>query len=303
MKKSTKSTVWVGCVSIGIGLLFSIAAVTLGAVTAVPELMRTGDIKGISFFNTPWGRMEDLADEGWESFKGQLFQESGKKTAVAKADDIGKLDIDCGAAELLIKESEDDSVYLATNSYVKVKYRVEDDDLYIKCKGKTGTDIHGKVELYLPKEVTAERIKIDLGAGTVKNETALHAEELFLEIGAGDASLSDVTVQTTEAHVGAGKLRFDKFVTEELKTDVAMGEFSFDGRIDQEAAVDVAMGNAEIQLSDSSDEYSCEVSVGAGEVTVGGQKMAGAYDGEFGDGDKELNLDCSMGRIKVTFAK
>ena len=303
MKKSTKNTIMVGCISIGIGLILSVTAVTLGAVTVVPELMRTGDIKGISFFGIPWAGFGEYTDKGWEEFKGQLLKTTDPKTAVAKGADTEKIDLDCGAAELMIKESEDDSVYLSANSYVKVKYLTEEDTLYIKCKGQTGADKHGKVELYLPKDMTAEQIRIDLGAGLIKNETALQAEELFLNVGAGETVFSDVTVQSAEIHVGAGRLQFERSATKELQADVGMGEFAFDGQIGKSADVDVSMGSAKLQLADSSDAYTSEVSVGAGEVTVGGQKMAGAYDGEVGDGEKELDLDCAMGSIEVTFAK
>ena len=76
-----------------------------------------------------------------------------------------------------------------------------------------------------------------------------------------------------------------------------MGEFVFSGKLTGKNEIDSGVGAINIDLRDSLDNYTIEVSKGLGSVTLDGNKLE--MDRVYGTGDNYLSVDGGIGEIKI----
>lgn len=299
MKKSTKTILLIGTISLLAGLTISVIACVFGASDLVREMIGENNIKGIQSINIP-GVINEVDMPDWDDFDGTLVTKKDGDVAILLDETVSELVVDCGAAELQIKESDDNQVHIYNDSNVKMKYQADAEEIAIKCKGKS--HVTGTIYLYLPKDIRFEEVEINLGAGEMETNHSLSSESIEVNIGAGKATMNGLMASKAEMSVGAGELVLKDTSFERADMAVAMGEICFEGEIKEKGDIDVSMGSATVKLDGSQEDYSCEVAVGAGNVTVGDRNVTvGGGDQEFGNGERELVLECAMGNINVDF--
>lgn len=308
MKKSTKNILLVGVVSFAIGMVLCGAASVLGAGRTFAALVEDGDIIG---FRAPyaWIRNNNFFWDGniswsdWDDFTGTLISagQKGEDIIIAAGKEIENLEIDCGAAKIAIYESADEEIHLINNSNTKLKYRQIGESLLIRCKGRSNNT--GTIELYLPKDMSFGDVELELGAGMIENNAAFKMKNLSVDVGAGIVTLMDISAGKAEFSIGAGQMtvKGDTHIGD-MSADLAAGQFMYEGSIYEEGDISVAMGEAVLWLDEKEEDYTVDVSIGAGSVTLGDRDLSAAvYDASFGAGERELDLDCAMGSITVTF--
>lgn len=309
MKKSTKNILLAGIISFAIGLALCGIASVFGARRVFAGLVENGDIVGIrapyAWFQDDfwWNDWHNISWSDWDDFDGILISadRKGEDIAIASGKDIHELEIDCGAAKIVICESEDEKIHLINNSNTKLKYKEHGEELLIRCKGQNNNT--GAIELYLPAGMSLSDMEIDLGAGVIDNDVPLKTNRLNVDVGAGMITIKDISAQQAEFSIGAGQMTVggDSAIGE-MSADLAAGQFIYRGSIYGEGEVSVAMGEATLFLNGREEDYTFDVSIGAGSVMLGDRSLSAAvYDGNFGQGEKELTLDCAMGNITVTF--
>lgn len=181
-------------------------------------------------------------------------------------DELKKLNVEIGAGELCICPSEDENIYLHREGTGTYQSYVSEGTLYLKTSGSAGVGaaISGKEDLlqlnvqipecrltlFVPQDFRFEEVKMEIGAGSVKNMGAFRADRIDIELAAGEMELDKLQVETLLAKVGAGSL-------------------SFGGALTKEAEIVCGMGEVGLQLSGNEKDFNYNVKVAAGEVIVG----------------------------------
>lgn len=154
--------------------------------------------------------------------------------------------------------------------------------------------------IYLPEDmISLDETKIETGAGNINIER-LNTQSLYLELGAGDVKIENLTV-TEEAKIDGGvgrtELKFCKI--NNLKANLGMGEFVFNGILTGKSEIDSGVEAINIDLIDNKKNYKIDVSKGLGNVTLDGQKLE--MDRVYGTGENYLDIDGGIGEIKINF--
>lgn len=154
--------------------------------------------------------------------------------------------------------------------------------------------------IYLPENmITLDETKIATGAGNINIEK-LNTQGLYLELGAGDVHIENI-MATQEAKIdgGLGKTELKSCEINNLKANLGMGEFVFSGKLTGKNEVDSGVGTINIDLLDSSENYTIDVDKGIGSVTLDGKKLD--MDRVYGTGENYLDIDGGIGEIKINF--
>ena len=161
-------------------------------------------------------------------------------------------------------------------------------------------DYTSNLIIYIPEDMIAlDETKIETGAGKINIER-LNTQSLYLELGAGDVYIKNLTV-TKEAKIdgGVGRTELNSCKINNLKANLGMGEFVFSGKLTGKSEVDSGVGAINIDLLDSSENYTIDVDKGLGSVTLDGKQLE--MDRVYGTGPNYLDVDGGIGEIKINF--
>lgn len=184
----------------------------------------------------------------------------------------------------------------------KIKYSINDGTLRLRIKGKKivmGDNI--KATLYVPNTEIIECAEINMGAGELICENISGIKEWEVNVGAGQGDFNNITAEKFDINVGAGdgNITNGKFDSAELK--VGAGDLDVEGTVNGDIDVKCGVGNMDIALSNSYTDYNYKVSVGLGEVTVGGEKYSGVGSDVSvdNDSDNDIEVDCGIGDVTI----
>ncbi|MGN1298480.1 MAG: DUF4097 family beta strand repeat-containing protein [Candidatus Scatovivens sp.] len=208
-----------------------------------------------------------------------------------------KLELSCTNLEIKIG----DTFRVETNNS-QIIFQEENGSVKIKEENRNWLNNNNVSDLiiYLPENMIAlDETKIETGAGKINIEN-LNTQSLYLELGAGDVHIENIIVtQETKINGGLGKTELKSCEINNLKANLGMGEFVFNGKLTGKNEVDSGIGSVNIDLLDSSENYTVDVDKGIGSVTLDGKKLD--MDRVYGTGENYLDVDGGMGEIKIDF--
>ena len=149
--------------------------------------------------------------------------------------------------------------------------------------------------------IAIDETKIETGAGKINIEK-LNTQSLYLELGAGDVYIENLSV-TKESKIdgGIGKTELKTCEINNLKANLGMGEFSFNGKLTGKSEIDSGVGAININLLDNANSYTIDVDKGIGSVTLDGQKLE--MDRVYGNGENYIDIDGGIGEIKIVMPR
>lgn len=152
--------------------------------------------------------------------------------------------------------------------------------------------------IYIPEDMKDfDEIKIETGAGNINIEK-LNTKGLYLELGAGDVKIKNLTAtEETKIDGGVGKTELKSCEIKKLKANLGMGEFIFSGELIGKSEINAGVGTININLTDNKENYTIDVSKGIGNITIDGQKLQ--KDSIYGNGENYLDIDGGIGEIKI----
>lgn len=233
----------------------------------------------------------------------------GDKTIVKDADfeksfdakEVKKLELNIDAAEVIVTSSKDDKITYATKNMKKSEANLDGKTLRLKAEKKNNTKPDGTVYLVIPDGYGFEKLKINIGAGTMTMDELL-AEDVNIDLGAGEIEIVDTKAEKIKASIGAGTLVFDNAKVEKIDADVSMGSMEFKGNIEENLKLEVGMGSVEMMLDGSYDDHSYSVETGLGSVSIGGHEFAGVVNvNDDNNTDSEFNIKCGMGSVVIDY--
>ena len=214
--------------------------------------------------------------------------------------EISTLKLDLSFTNLEIKTG--DNFKVETNNS-KITFTNNNGSVKIKEENHNWLTNNNRVSnliIYLPEDmISLDETKIETGAGNINIER-LNTQSLYLELGAGDVKIENLTV-TEEAKIdgGVGRTELKSCKINSLKANLGMGEFVFNGILTGKSEIDSGVGAINIDLIDNKKNYKIDVSKGLGNVTLDGQKLE--IDKVYGTGENYLDIDGGIGEIKINF--
>lgn len=150
----------------------------------------------------------------------------------------------------------------------------------------------------IPESNVFENVKISLGRG-VSTIESINAKEVDFEIGAGKVVLNNLNISNkAEFECGAGKLEINNSRINNLKLDMGAGEVSVSGVLTGISEFDAGVGKLSIDLLDSIDNYSFTVDKGIGSIKLNNEDVSS--DVTVGNGVNTIDIDGGIGEIIVT---
>lgn len=222
------------------------------------------------------------------------------KVISSEVKEMSTLKLDLAFTNLEIKTG--DSFKVETNNS-KITFTNDNGSVKIKEEKYNWSENHDNASeliIYIPEDMIAlDETKIETGAGNIHIEK-LNTQRLELELGAGDVKIEKLTV-TEEAKIdgGVGRTELKSCEINNLKANLGMGEFVFSGKLTGKNEVDSGVGTINIDLLDSSENYTIDVDKGIGSVTLDGKKLE--MDRVYGTGENYLDIDGGIGEIKINF--
>ena len=222
------------------------------------------------------------------------------KVISSEVTDISTLKLELAFTNLEIKTGE--SFRVETNNS-KISFTDNNGSIKIKEENHNWLMNHNYTSdliIYIPENImTFDEVKIETGAGKINIER-LNTQSLYLELGAGDVYIKNLTV-TKEAKIdgGIGRTELNSCEINYLKANLGMGEFVFNGKLTGKSEIDSGVGAINIDLLDSAENYTINVSKGIGTVILDGQKLE--MDRVYGTGENHLSVDGGVGEIKINF--
>ena len=155
-----------------------------------------------------------------------------------------------------------------------------------------------KMVITIPESNVFENVKISLGRG-VSTIESINAKEVDFEIGAGKVVLNNLNITNkAEFECGAGKLEINNSRINNLKLDMGAGEVSVSGVLTGISEFDAGVGKLSIDLLDSIDNYSFTVDKGIGSIKLNNEDVSS--DVTIGNGVNTIDIDGGIGEIIVT---
>ena len=208
-----------------------------------------------------------------------------------------KIDLSCTNLDVKIG----DNFKVETNNS-KITFTNDNGSVKIKEENRNwlNNNKESNLIIYIPRDMIAiDETKIETGAGKINIEK-LNTQSLYLELGAGDVYIKNLTV-TKEAKIdgGLGRTELKSCEINNLKANLGMGDFVFNGKLTGKNEIDSGVGAIDIDLMDNKGNYKINVSKGLGNVTLDGQKLE--MDRVYGTGENYLDVDGGIGEIKIEF--
>lgn len=290
-----------------------------------------GDLRfGIPYHFGSFGIWDDGIDRGWNLLSGGKELTGYEKTRISDhADQIRDITIEAGGANLVIKESEDNDIWLENKSFSeKVRYEADGDHITVQMGYRrrifefgSVPDSSEEIYLYLPKNMVLDTIEMEIGGGKL-DSIGLTASEIYVELGGGKMVLDGLSADNVELNagagkvdmkslnavyaeleVGAGKLSVNDMDVSELVLDVGTGNADLEGKIAEYASMACGVGNLDVLLLGNERDYDYSLDCAIGKVNIGSNRYSGLVSERYVNNDSRrlISIDCAVGTVNVDF--
>ncbi len=231
------------------------------------------------------------------SINGELVLEEAKEYSITG--EIRELELELSAATLKILPGE---AFALSSNLKDLTVKENGRHLLIREKRRLWSNASpkGEVTLTVPREWQFTEVEIQTGAGLLVME-ALKTEELSLNLGAGSAELSALTV-TREADIegGAGAVRFEGCSLHNLDFEIGVGEVHYEGNVTGNTKFECGIGEFKLDLSGKREDYTLRLEKGMGSIRLDGETIGNAQT--LGEGTHRLTIQGGIGDIDIKFA-
>ncbi|MBQ9832631.1 MAG: DUF4097 family beta strand repeat protein [Clostridia bacterium] len=209
---------------------------------------------------------------------------------------IDSIEVDIGATELTIKEGNAFKVE-SNHRHLTVKENngcleiIEKKQMFVSYTGKTS------LTLYVPANFVFETADITTGSGRV-NIQNLSAHRLKLELGAGEVNIERL-MANIEADIngGTGKYTVKNGNINNLDMEMGVGEMNLSSRLTGDCSMSYGIGAANIVLFGNESDYSIEIENGIGHATLNGESMQDNV--VYGNGKTDIDIEGGIGDLKI----
>ncbi len=214
---------------------------------------------------------------------------SGESGTESYEEDIKKLEVEFSAGVLTIQYGDVDSIQISKNNIRHYSNKIKGDTMHIEGgignsigAGTIGGDVY--LTITIPKDMKLEEIDLEIGASEA-TLTDLNADKIYITVGAGEAKVHGAKAGLLDIEVGLGQATFTEVDAKKLDMEVGMGELN-------------------IKLLGAKESYSYNVNCGIGEVTIDGQSCGGLGASSSvnpPEATHHIDAECGIGEITIEF--
>lgn len=268
-----------------------IKAFALVLATLIIVGIFTAIIGGVSFLAAVTG----AEIGGWVSDSGAWTSESYESQMVHE------LETSVKATSVKFRLVDDgEPVRVETNNeYVTTWIDMDERRLNVveKSHGLFGWGGKGEVIVYVRKNVSFEKVKLEVGAGELDIEK-LDAWVLDLDLGAGRTEIRALKVsERATIDGGAGYLAIKQAEMQNAHLELGVGKAEIEAKLRGESKIDSGVGKVELKLVGREQDYRVEVDKGLGSIELNGEKLG---DGSvWGTGKNRVDIDSGVGAVEI----
>lgn len=212
--------------------------------------------------------------------------DSSAYTKVYEASAVSDLSCDLRYEELVLKTWNEDKVQVKVTGkdHNGVKINNDNGSLTIASSQKVR---NRSIEIFCPKNLNFQKIKLQMGAGTIQLDGDFKADQMEVNVGAGTLENSgSLDVKEADFTVGVGTADISELQVEKLNGSCGMG-------------------NMDLTLAGKAADYNYELKCGLGNLEVDDSQETSITSGNkqiTNEGaTKNIKLDCGMGNVQVDF--
>ena len=212
--------------------------------------------------------------------------DSSAYTKVYEASAVSDLSCDLRYEKLVLKTWNEDKVQVKVTGrdHNRVKISNDNGSLRIASNQKVR---NRSVEIFCPENLSFQKIKLQMGAGTIELDGDFKAGQMEVNVGAGTIENSgSLNIKEADFTVGVGTADISELQVENLKGSCGMGdmELTLTGKAaDYNYELKCGLGNLEL-------DDSMETSITSGNKQITNEAAV-----------KNIKLDCGMGNVQVEF--
>ena len=209
-----------------------------------------------------WNQLMEMVESGELAIQKEDFEYGNP----VEHGDFKNLDIEFAAGSLNIVYDDVKDIEVHQEGIKKFSSRKNGHTLQIRTgKNTFSTGANGHITIIVPNGYVFETVDLEMGAGQA-DISDLCAKTLDIEVGAGQADLSNIDVKYFNATTGAGQIQ--------------------------------------AELVGNESDYDCDVECGIGEIVIGNSSYGGFGKDthiENPGAERELDIECGVGQITIDF--
>lgn len=130
----------------------------------------------------------------------------------------------------------------------------------------------GSLEITVPEDFEAEKIRVEGGTGTIRME-GLRTKELKIESGMGAIICEKLAVtKETKIESGTGAVSLSGVEIKDLDLEGGIGSVEIEGRITGDSSVSIGIGQVSFSLEGAAVEYDFQIETGIGSIFINGEQ-------------------------------
>lgn len=210
--------------------------------------------------------------------------------------EIHSLDIRISAADFKIQHGDEISVE-SNLKYLSVSEK--DGVLTIVDEEKNYNDSDAMLTLYVPNDMVFDEVDITTGAAKMTVGT-LSANSLKLKLGAGDVQIESLNASSdADIEGGVGQITIASGTLNDLNLKMGMGELNLSAAVLGESDLKFGFGESNVTLIGSKDDYKVDIEKGLGSITVDGKTVADY--GSSGNGQNHIEIEGGVGAVNLKY--
>ncbi|MBE6562762.1 MAG: DUF4097 domain-containing protein [Ruminococcaceae bacterium] len=234
---------------------------------------------------------------GLLGFVSEVDEVTGEMKLYSVGSDVSALEINVGAAELVVESSDN--------------FEIESNHNYLAVEEKNGKLVINETKHFpinptdttltvrIPEGVTFEKVEITTGAGRLTADS-ISAERLTLSLGAGEVTIGELySTKSADIDGGAGQINIRGGALHSLDFDMGVGELNFVSALSGECEFDLGVGSSNITVSGSRNDYSVDIDKGLGDISVDGESIRDFSIS--GNSKNSIEINGGVGNINLDF--
>lgn len=223
----------------------------------------------------------------------------GERKSYEVTSDITSLDIEINAADFTIVHGEDFSVE-SNLKYLKFS----DDNGVLKLvenTKRTASYADAMLKISIPADVVFENVSIKTGAAKLSAES-ISAENVKLRLGAGQVQFDNIEAkENIDIKGGAGQIRISDGKLNNLTLDLGVGELDMTAQLLGESNLKFGVGESDLTLKGNEDDYNFDIKNGVGKINIEGITASNLVSG--GSGECLVKIKGGVGKTNIAFEK
>ncbi len=214
---------------------------------------------------------------------------------------VEQIQIECKLSNLNIKQGTEFKIEATT---IEDKFECENKDGILKIREKElrfflNTVSDSNITVYIPENIKLTNVKIETGAGKVTIEK-LCTDKLKLDLGAGSVKICDINVEKeTKINGGVGKVTIENSILNNLELDCGVGEFEMTAKLIGDTDIDCGVGRLEVNLIGNEDDYKISARKGLGSFKINSKEIQN--DTKYGNGQNNIKIDAGVGSTVIKY--